>query len=390
MRSAGIARWLLLTFASAVLAATVAAGIEFDSRACFLLVCGTDDFRSARLQKNAAWEHMRRTWQSYRDAQAIATARRVLPAAARAGDPFVWFAPEVSAPVRASVAAALRRERARYEAPGGRAPVALLVVVDTNRKLDGVDVPWRAASGYSLQSIWPSAATHGWCVAVVSLGGAGVLRGVGSAAGPVLGACSYYDAFGPPSPRLAAALDSGRYEAARRYWPGLPDSLRARAGGVRAASVTLSGYRCDRGSDTACARFLEDAIADRAGDEYLAWSRTPVVESPLTRERASTNELDQPVLDVLAARLGYEQFRELWTRDVEPNESYVLAAGPQAVGVARRLATEGLSFFREATAFGTRRAPGVAVVVGDAVLALVAVLALAAAAMFAARRPRAV
>lgn len=378
----GVKLWTLTVAACCVLGGALVAGIESRADACPFQVCSTADFYAPRLRERAAGLHASDSWHAYREARALALADRVLPATAMAGDPFVWFSPEVPERVRATVRAALRRDRAAYA--GGRAPVALLVVVDSNRTLDGIALP-RRVGGSSTRAIWPSPTTHGWCTAVVTLGAGGVKDGISWwPARPLLDACSFYDAFGAPATRLAAALDSGAYQAARAYRPAVGDSVRRRySQWYWPASVT--GYLCANGLDGACAAYIEPVISSRRRATYAyAYATAP--------ERETTAESEGPfaspsVLDLLALQLGPAEFGKFWATDPPAGESYVRGAGPPVTTVARRMARESLAYIQEAIPFGTRPGRPTLAAFGDAVLTLLTVAIFAFAAALYARRP---
>jgi hypothetical protein len=380
-------RWAVGVLGAALLTTAVVLGMKSDDWVCAFGVCGDAEFRSARVLRSVAQRNAGDAWRNYRQAEVLALVARVVPKAATAGEPFTWFAPDVSPRARSTALTVLADERRASGNARGRAPVAVLFVVDTAKVIGGVDRRGNVLARWSTLAMWPTASSNGWCVAVVKLGPAALANGVTPAPrATLMDACGYYYAFGAPSARLAAALDSGDYRVARGYFPGARDALRREAAFRVPLFDDVSGYRCASGASEACAAYFENVIGAprRLARRFRpAGMLTPEVAAMTDEQYAETPAAG--LFDAFAVTLGTDDFERFWTRNVPPNASYVSAAGEPLTSLARRLAEA--QYHRGVVRFGGRLPSPPGDVAADTVLTLAILGALALAALRYGRRP---
>jgi hypothetical protein len=290
----------------------------------------------------------------------------------------------VSPAARAAVTAAIGRERASYGVATGQAPVAVLVVLDTASRVGGVR---GGPPGHSTQAIWPSEATHGWCVSVVRLGAAGARDGVPWVPRqPLFDACGFYYAFGQPGPGLHAVLAGLNYETARAYRYALDDSVRRRLGGAAGYGADLDTYACSLGSDAACVAYGKALIGAGPRRASPVGRYVPPPSLGTTSVKSGT-ETSISRLDRLALELGPARFREFWMHTGDAR-----AGGPGDAAFAefgRPVAMAAMQDARADRRFGVAPPQPIGGQAADAVLTLLAVAILAAGAARLAGRPTA-
>lgn len=374
--------WALAITAVCAVTAALVSLVEFTERSCPFGFCSYEQFRDLRYRAAVVRQIETITHVKYRAASDLALASRVLPAAI-AGEPAIWFAPDVPDVARRSVRAALDAER-RARAPWlGHGTVGVVVLVDSASRFDGRKVP-RGGWPVATRALYPSPATGGRCVAVIRLRGTALHESVtGSVERPLLDACGLVDAFGPPGAAIAAALDSGAYRAARLYIPAARDSVRRRADRLALLwyNDDLSVHLCAAGAATECENRVLRTMARRSS---YAFGIAPA-SLPTTDEWDPAN--GPALMDAIAADLGPERFARFWTSDLPASEAYHAVAGRPLGGLARSVIQADLGRQHVHRAFGFRATRVLSATIGSSALVLLTIAGLVALASRVSRRP---
>lgn len=381
--------WLIATGLTCALAGALVLAIENDDNTCFFGYCGFFPLRGIRVQLQAAAAHERRLITAYRAATDLALAARVLPTTPAVGEPAIWFAQELPEAIRRTVRAAIDSERA-VRAPWrgrSRSRIGVLVLADTASKFEGRSV--QRGSPVDVRSLYPSAATGGRCITVIRLRAGAVREGVTwSRSRPLLDACSLLDAFGPPGPAIAAALDSGAYHAARLYTPAAPDTVRrSRALYAIASSYDLPMYRCAVRDDVDCAELVHAAISRRPReDEFSYWTGQRLVDPPFATDENNRWQRGA-FMDAIAADLGPARFEKFWKSTAPVLDAYREASGRSIGDLIRGYVGVTLFGERPRTGFGMRGTNTASATIGSSALIVAFIFTLLVAATRASQRP---
>lgn len=385
-------RWWLYTGAAALATALGFGAVEVaqDDR-CFLQVCdGYGPLTSASRQHRAAEVVLRRAWTAAATADDLRVAAELLARASSRDSLVFAFGADISDSVRRTVRHAIERERAGRLQWQSRGRVAVVVASDTaTTRVVGTDRRVRRPSGawVSVRAVPPNSAFDGRCVVIVRLRGKGLITGVRwNPEIPLMDACSFIDAFGPPGPAIAAALDSGEYRAARIFAPSLPDSLanRRRVALMWAYVPGQAMLGCIRNEPGACAQEFNAGISwtSRGTFEQLGYI-APTVTVTGSQQSPSPRNM---AFDALAAELGLEAFDRFWRSDLPLPAAFQAVSSrslDSTIATRRRLFDE----YAPTHGFGSRIATRPAATVGSSVLAIACIVGLGfVAARFAPRR----
>lgn len=384
-------RWVVTIAVSCAIAGALVQSFTPEYERCPFGVCPWSDFPDVRIRRSAAGSHEAGEWGALRDASDIALAARVVASSGPStGAPTVWFAPDVGAVARASVRRALGEELGAGGTWRRRGGIAVLVLVDSSHTFEGLPALFRNQSGVATRAIAPSPATTGRCVSVVRLGKSAATDGFdASAKRSLLDACGFFDAFGAPGRAIAAALDSGRYDAARAYLPGLPDSTRQRlavsglVGGFYATPPT-GIVQCATGADSACTAYVMGLVHSRP---YVRgeFSNAPRTSGPVTVERYEPAQTS--LFDLIALDLGPERFARFWHSDAPLPDAYREVAGVPITNLMRRVSGGAMRYRFPPTGFGMRLTNRTSATLGSSALVILTIAALFGFAAF--RSPRA-
>lgn len=384
-------RWLVAVATCCALAALLILPASVQTVTCTMGVCDNGQYQGARIQLAASRQHAEALTTQLREAAALSLAARVLPRAAAVGEPIVWFAPDVPGRVRQSFVAALDSERAARKPWAGRGRVAVLVVTDTARSINGVRLAYGPVGRMATRALLPSPNTGNRCVTVVYLRSLALRNGVNhDRSRPLLDACAFFDAFGTPGPNIAASLDSGRYDGARIYTPGATDSLRRRYARGSLLGWSLAHWPnaagCAAGSDERCEALIRARLVEtRFGYRYPATAA--VQRLPVTTEW-SDGRNGSALLDVVAADIGPERFARLWTSNATFVDAYREVTGRSIANLVRPVAAQLFEPAGRRTGFGARATIDTSRTIGSGVLVIATIALLAMCAERLARRPR--
>jgi hypothetical protein len=185
-----------------------------------------------------------------------------------------------------------------------------------------------------VRAILPSPETGGRCVAVIRLRGTALTSPVAwSATRPLLDACSFFDAFGEPGPRIRATLDSAAFSSARLYLPAASDSARHSRG--RSAILDeygdLDAYRCSTGLAAVCDSLVLSTASQRRFASGYWWEGNQSTVAPLAVTSEGNRWFSGALFDAVAADLGPERFQRLWSSGQSLADAYQALAG-QPIG----------------------------------------------------------
>ncbi len=287
------------------------------------------------VRMNARNSHSNALFRGYVAARDLVSARREFGSTAgKVGEPDVRFAANVPQERRAAFLRALNDERAERGELHGKGKVGVLVAVDSALRVSGGLVS-HGSNGTSTSAesrmIAPSALTGDRCVVVITLPSVDTwTKGVGGRApGPVhplLDACGFYDAFGPPGAVIARELIDGRFISARTYLTAEQDHRDAPIvhpwGSAWAFNVTAA--RCLAGEDSVCV-----GRAPLTGWQYRSpfpaeWpggSDVRVLQTDETRLTRRTG------FNQMAVVLGPERFARIWKSSKPIQEAYFEETG---------------------------------------------------------------
>jgi len=298
----------------------------------------------------------------------------------KTGRPDVRFNANVPAPMREAFMKELDAERAERRDWAGNGKVGVLVAVDSPVTISGVRMSrTSAASGGRTMSrmIAPSALTGDRCVVQILLPSADAWSKVldGSPQGParpLLDACGFYDAFGPPGAAIAHELVDNHFSSARGYEIADHDDPLGRARSWSNLRYDMSAARCLSGDDGSC----------WTAHSKMAWwerERTPSgwpggsEEWPLPTSRYHLGGLNRLALD-----LGPERFARVWKSSKTLEDAYFDETGETWATYVRRKYLEVYDAYT----------PGPWTTPISLVLTLLTVAALVAATLKFGRRPR--
>jgi hypothetical protein len=228
------------------------------------------------------------------------------------------FTNDVPQAFRTAFTRAVNDERTERREWTGHGKVGMLVMVDTSTRVNGVElVRLRGAwNGTYTRTIPPEPATGDRCVVVVSIPNGDpwsrLLEGrpIGPMH-PLLDACAFYDAFGPPGPQINRELLDAHYAFARAYTPSPPPDTSKHPSEYRwvYGGGTHVG-RCLAGSDTMCiATWMgtDDGFGDYEWQPKLGdWIGITRIRGPWRTVRYVTQ------LSRMAIKVGPQRFAKIW------------------------------------------------------------------------------
>jgi hypothetical protein len=267
-----------------------------------------------------------RTFGEFVAARDLVSARREFGSSeGKAGPPDVRFAANVPPAARAAFMNELNSERAEQAGWKDHGKVGVLVAVDSALTTHGVNVSHGSgvSAGRTMtRVIAPSALTGDRCVVQVILSStSGWQRGVNGeplfAGRPVLDACGFYDAFGPPGPAIARELIDDRFVLTRGYEAVDRDGPIVRPTRTwQAIWYDLSAARCLSGEDDACWNFHS------MGRNWVH-ARVPAEWPGGSEERTlPVNGKEIGAINRVALILGPERFARIWRSSKTFEDAY--------------------------------------------------------------------
>jgi hypothetical protein len=299
-------------------------------------------FRGWYARMNARSVNRYDAFKEFVAARDLVSARREFGSTAgMSGPPDVRFAVNVPPALRAAFVNELNGERAERTGWKDRGKVGVLVAVDSPLTSHGVIISHGTAGPTADRAISrviaPSARTGDRCVVQIILPNTNAwTKGVNGepqfAAQPVLDACGFYDAFGPPGAAIARELVESRFVLTRGYVTADHDDPIARPTQTWPAIwYDLPAARCLTGDDGGCWSFTSVANRSLRHDPVPAEWPGGSDEWILPRSRYHLSAINR-----LALELGPDRFARIWKSSKTLEDAYFDETGERWPDYVRR------------------------------------------------------